>query len=122
MNRYLIYSCEGIYEGLHGMNCIQVCECENDREAWEIGVDASFEVMDSYGIITDDLQAEVHDILSMDEDMDEEEVWESVYRDNVVVNYWKINEEKVKNISTSKLDSLACDLGVDLFVEQYCLK
>lgn len=122
MSRYLIYSCEGLYEGLHGMNCIQVHECESDREAWEIGVDASFEIMDSYEIIADDLQGEVDDILSMDEDMDEDEAWESVYRDNVVVNYWKINEEKAKNIDIAELDSLAYDLGVDLFVEQYCLK
>lgn len=122
MSRYLIYSCEGLYDGLHGMNCIQVRECESDREAWERGVDASFEIMDSYGIIADGLQGEVDDILGMDEDIDEDEAWESVYRDNVVVNYWKINEEKAKNIDTAELDSLAYDLGVDLFVEQYCLK
>ena len=122
MSRYLIYSCEGLYEGLHGMNYIQVCECESDREAWDIGVNASLDIMYSYGIIADDLQAEVDDILDMDEDIDEDEAWESVYRDNVVVNYWKINEEKAKNICMGELDSLAYDLGVDLFVEQYCLK
>ena len=119
MSRYLIYSCEGLYEGLHGMNDIQVCECESDREAWEIGVDAS---LDFYAIIAHDLQGEVDDILGMGEDIDEDEAWESVCRDNVVVNYWKINEEKAKNISITELDSLAYDLGVDLFVEQYCLK
>lgn len=122
MSRYLIYSCEGLYDGLHGMNHIQVRECESDREAWEIGANASLEIMDSYGIITDDLQAEVDDILSMDEDIDEDEAWESVYRDNIVVDYWKINEEKAKNIDIDYLDYLAYDLGVDLFVEQYCLK
>lgn len=121
MSRYLIYSCEGLYEGLHGMNCIQVCECKNDREAWNIGVDASLEIMDSYSVIGDNLQEEVYDILDMDEDIDEDLVWQSVYRDNVVVNYWKINEEKAKSVSTTELDSLAYNLGVDLFVEQYCL-
>lgn len=122
MSRYLIYSCEGLYEGLHGMNRIQVCECESDREAWEIGVNASLEIMDSYSIIGNDLQNEVYDILDMDEDIDEDLAWESVYRDNVVVDYWEINEEKAENIDTTELDSLAYDLGVDLFVEQYCLK
>ena len=45
---YGIYACESTYGGLHGMNNYGFEECDNDEMANEVGIEWSYNVMDSY--------------------------------------------------------------------------
>lgn len=55
---YAIYACENVYGGLHGMDNHAIVNCTNEGEANDIGLEMSFDVMESYECITNVLEEE----------------------------------------------------------------
>ena len=118
--RYFYMSCEQIYHGLHGMYTSAVIE-GTYKEVSEIAERESYDVMDSYGTIDEDLRSEVEDIMSY-EDCTEDEAWKMVTDNNVEFYVWEIDEEKAEGLSTEELDQKSTDYGYEMFVDEYCKK
>lgn len=106
--KYYIYVCEDIYGGLHGMGSSCVIECDNDREAYEVGRDMGFELIDSYSELCDMYYSD-------DSDFDGEDIEESLQ-----VYTYKINEPFQFKMTVEELDHLSYSKGFNLFVEEYC--
>ena len=60
-NVYAIYAYEQTHGGLHGVNSRYLYIADNDKEAEEEAEQASREVMNSYGSITDDFESDAYD-------------------------------------------------------------
>lgn len=60
-NVYAIYAYEQTHGGLHGVNSRYLYIADDDKEAEEEAEQASREVMNSYGSITDDFESDAYD-------------------------------------------------------------
>ena len=56
MERYAIYAAEQIYGGYHGMCLHEVIEASNKFEALDYALQLSYDVMDSYSEIIENLE------------------------------------------------------------------
>lgn len=119
MKRYFIYACERMYGGLHGMEDYGVFDFDDswteDEIYKEYVCEMSFDVMNSYGAITEDL-VDRDDYDNEDEYWEayEEAMWENV--DGYVV---RIRDDVA--LSTGELNKIACNLGPEMFKEEYCI-
>ena len=66
MGVYLIYACETEYEGLHGMNKWDIVECNNYRDACDVGHYMSCEVIESYTSLQEEIDEEAREIAEND--------------------------------------------------------
>lgn len=99
--RFVIYSYESTYSGLHGIYDICVTEADSLDEVDDIGETMAYEVIDSYS-----------HLFANDEDKEYEATspeWE----------YTRILP-KWDNIPTAELDAEAAELGYEEFVNKYC--
>ena len=111
MNRYLIHAFENQYGGLHGMENWVVEEFEYDKEAYDYAADLSYDVMDSYSCIEEDLT----DDLDLDTDEGQDE-YEQRRVENVSYQVWLI--KNTCKLTTKELDNM-CSYDPDLIVEKY---
>jgi hypothetical protein len=118
MKRYLIYSYEQMFQGLHGINTIEVLE-GNYNEVSEIAMENSFELMETYHEIYNALDEEVQ--CAVADGMDEDEAWVEAQFENMAFQIWKIDESKAKGISTSELNKMAWNY-IDGFIKDYCIE
>lgn len=110
--RVFVYACEDMYHGLHGIEDMRVVEVSSVEEADEYGLEMSRDVIESYDTLKD----------YYFEDEDDEEAYEDAVSEALEWYVYPIDEEKAKDISTGKLNRLACELGHKLFVDEYCGK
>ena len=99
MALYFIYAAEYMYQGLHGMYdyAIEEAESRDDLEAEAIGM--SYDVMDSYGEISERLRSDAEEEVEFN-DYDEED-YDSVleaalnekYEDNLYYYIIKLNPQ-----------------------------
>jgi hypothetical protein len=117
MERYLIYTCEQIFHGLHGINTIDVIEGDYE-EAQEFAIDSSYDLMNSYSDIQHELETSVQELMA--DDWEEDHAWEEVTTANLEYYLYKIDETKAKDLSTDFLNNLA-HRDYDEFRNQYCI-
>ena len=127
MPRYLIYSAEQIFGGLHGMCIYEVIECKNEKAALDYALEGSYDVMDTYYDIMENLEEQARD--SIDEELDENSLeYEQLYfsyldqlRDeNTEYMAWKIDEEKAKDYSLKELNDILFNEGASYFLDKFC--
>lgn len=125
MARYVVYACEQMYGGLHGMNEVFVTEACSEADVNEIALDASYDVMGSYSAIYEDLENEIAEIAESEhideDDVDTlDELRDQVYAENVDYAYHLINEDVAGIFTTKQLDKMASD-NYESFIETYCI-
>ena len=106
--RVLIYACEQMYHGLHGIEDMTVVEVDSIKEADEYGIEMSERLIESY------------DTLINFDDYDDDEAYGEALLEAREWYVYPINEEKAKSFSIKELDKLVSRLGLNLFVEEYC--
>jgi len=93
---YLIYACETTYEGAHGMNNWCVEECRDFDDACEVGRQMSYEVIDSYGSLSEECYEEARENAENDGiDFDSPEADEyiaEVYDEHVSYYVYKLKD------------------------------
>ena len=106
--RVFCYAYEGMYQGLHGIESLCVQEVNSIEEINEWGRIESEELIYSYGL---EDEYKDHDWLNEEESIDTGECgWYAYYiRDDV-------------ELSVNELDKECCNLGAELFIEEYCGK
>ena len=98
--KVFIYAYEDFYYGLHGVNTQFVCEVRDIEEAREIGLDAAYEVIDTYSNL----------LLKEDGSYDE--------RESALYEIYKIKDNI--NFSEEELDNICSRKNIDDFIEEYC--
>lgn len=106
--RVFVYACEDMYHGLHGIEDMRVVEVSSMEEADQYGMEMSADVIESY------------DTLADYDEYEDEEAYEEAFLEAREWYVYSIDEEKAKDISTDKLNKLACSLGHEYFVKEYC--
>lgn len=107
---YLIYACEGKYEGLHGMFEVNVIRASEESLANYCGADMSYDVMERYGTLND----------QYDESWSYKDI-RDLYQDNLSYNIYELDCSKIGNISIEDLREEAND-DWKSFVEKYGIK
>lgn len=122
MTRWVVYACEQMYGGLHGMNLVSVIESDDEAEVIGYAEEQSYEVMDSYSEIYDSLEEEIHNYLETDDSFEENAIRDIIYSENIDYAYHLLNEnailegKKVSDYTTRELESMCFDFGYDEFV------
>lgn len=109
---FLVRACEGIYQGLHGMEDIEIIEAQDLDEIHSIATEMSIELMGNYTSITDELETYVEDEIDFNDTVkwtEEriEELRDQIYNENVYYDLYELDEEKIKDKSTEKLEQEA---------------
>jgi len=114
MERYLVHAYEGCFGGMHGIEDWFISEGTR-QDAFQDGCDASHDLMENHGVISDfydDARSEIDD-----EDGIEEYVAEAV-DENVCVDLYLIRDDT--GHTTRELEFLLDDFGGEEFIEKYC--
>ena len=132
MDIYVIHAFDEIFGGLHGMEEWSMEECQSEKEAIEVAIEMSYDVIDSYGDITDILNERAEDLLSYDieegrinSEHQREQAFNSYYEDCVKedVSYYvvKLNpSHSLEEYEKMLADGYTYDELIDEFgVEEY---
>ena len=118
IKRYFVYVDEQTYGGLHGVCTQSVIDVDDDtteEEIWKNYIEPeSINLMESFGIIEDNIQEE-----DFENEQDYEDAIEDFATENVSGFCSPIKEEIT--ISTEELDTECCRLDKDSFIEKYCI-
>ena len=98
--KVFIYAYEDSYYGLHEINTQLVCEVKDIDEAREIGLNAAYEVIDTYSDY----------LLGEDDSYDECE--------SALYEIYKIKDSI--DFSEEELDGICSRRDKDAFIEEYC--
>ena len=83
MAKYLIYADESQYCGLHGIYDWDVVECDTKEEAQEIGVQMSYEVINSYSDLVGAYEEEAEQVLRDNGLTPEDPEWDDAFSNYV---------------------------------------
>ena len=114
--KVFIYATEGMYQGLHGIEDMCVTEINSIDEGNDIGKEMAYDLITSFGL---------EDEYAMSQsDYDEESGEFPEWNGEAEELYWNIYEikDEYKDMETSELDSIACNLGHESFIKEYCGK
>ncbi len=119
---------ENIYDGLHGMQEIDILEGTEDA-AYERAIELSYNVITSYDDIIDILEEEVKDLCDYNEidyeDEDNEDEIENfrtrVYDEDIVTECIELDTTKLPTLNLDKLYNMFYNTPHD-FLEKYSLK
>lgn len=128
MKRFAVYAAEQKYGGLHGMCSYEVIEAKDRNEAEEYACELSYEIMNSYSEIMEEIEEQARYYTSMEDIEEDSANWEDTFwsyiseiRDENTEYYVKeINEEKAKGFSTNTLNKFYSIDTFD-FEEEFCL-
>ena len=67
MKLFAIYGQDEIYQGLHGMIETEICEAESEKEALTYAKELSYNVIESYSCIQEELELEWQDACDFDD-------------------------------------------------------
>lgn len=129
MERFAVYAAEQKYGGLHGMCTYEVIEAKNKKEAEEYAYELSYDIMESYGNIMEEIEEEAKYYMSMEDSEEDSADYNDIFwsyvseiRDeNVEYVVRKIDEEIAKGYSTAMLDNLY-NKSPDNFEIEFCLE
>lgn len=125
---YAVIACEQMYGGMHGMVSYFVIE-GTEEDAEEAAIEASYEIMQEYSSIMEDLENAAREEIEF-ENEDEEDYEESAEEDD---EYSRALEEQMQenlqyeiypivketNLSLEQLDNLFCR-NPEEFIRKYC--
>lgn len=113
MKLYFIYACEKIFKGYNGMFYVDLVECSSLEDAQEIGAKMSLEVMDDFYTLEN----------YIDDDMSTTDI-EEIYNANVSYCIWKIDMDKINNLSLEELKEKVekVHFNWEQFRDKYCYK
>lgn len=115
---FAIYACEGMYGGLHGMELHAVVNCRDEGEAEDIGIEMSYDVMDSYECISSSFEEDASD--EYEEGTDEwYEYIEAARAENVSYTVYEILDTHGKSEKELENEFWNDRSG---FIEKYCTK
>ena len=117
---YVIHAFEGIFQGLHGIEIWDICDCSSEEEAYEFMQEDSFILIEEYQDVKDELEEEIE--RNITEDMDQadiDELTEKIYAENVSGEVFKINKEKTKDLTFRDL-FIKLKNDPDDFITKYC--
>lgn len=103
MNIYVIHSFDEIFGGLHGMEEWSMEECQSEKEAIETAIEMSYDVIDSYRDITENLNERAEDFLSYD--IEEGRINSESQREQAFNNYYEDCVKEDISYSIVKLNS-----------------
>lgn len=118
MLRYALYACDILYNGANDMSIVEVVECPNEFSIYGIGKARSLDVINTFDIITRNLEKEVeYNIYPGMTDEAIDGLRAEIYEEDT-----KFTLEKVKDSdkSTEELNELIQKLGYEDFVNLYC--
>ena len=120
---FLIRACEGIYQGLHGIEDIEIIEAQDLDEIHGIATEMSIELMGAYTSIVDELETYVKDEIDFNDTVkwtEEriEKLRDQIYSENVYYDLYELDEEKIKNKSIEDLEQEAYD-DLEEFLANY---
>ena len=114
---------EGIYQGLHGIEQREIIEAFSLERVHEIATEMSLELMGSYSVVYEELEAMVQDEIDANDTANwtEEEIEKlraEIYNENVYYDLYELDEEKIKDKSYEDLEE---ELYNDLeeFLDKY---
>lgn len=124
---YAVIACEQMYNGMHGMVSYFVVE-GTEKDAEEAAIEASYEIMEEYSCIMNDLQAMAEEAVDFEGEEEYEEgtaEWDEAVsfalgetmRENLQYEIYPIVKET--NLSLEQLDNLFSDDPED-FIREYC--
>lgn len=125
---YAVIACEQIYDGLHGMVSYFVVE-GTEEDAEEAAIEASYEIMQEYSSIMEDLENAAREEIEFEnedeEDYEESAEWDDEYsraleeqmQENLQYEIYPIVKET--NLSLKQLDGLFCR-NPEEFIREYC--
>lgn len=113
---------ENTYGGLHGMNSRSVIEVDYEQEAVDYAIKESYNVMNSYGEIVEDLEESVEFFLELGDNKDiEENIRDDIYGENVAYEVFILDKDKLPTLNIDVLDSMYYN-NPDEFIEKYSLR
>ena len=120
---FLIHAKENIYDGLHGIESIDVVEVDTLEEAHNIAYEMSLDVINSYSDVYDELETEVEETIAYEDTVkwtDEyiNDLRDEIYNDDVCYDLYELDEEKVKDFSYETLTHEAYE-DIEEFLEKY---
>ena len=120
---YAIIATEQMYDGLHGIEDREIIEVSSLKEAEEIAIELSLEVMNSYTFICDELEQIVQDEIDDNDtvkwtDKRIEELRAEIYNENVNYYIYELDEEKIKDDSYEQLEEWLYD-DLEDFLAKY---
>jgi hypothetical protein len=95
---------DAFFGGLHGMYSLDVIE-GTEAEASERGLELSWETIESYADIIDQLECEVEGYDFDDED-EEDSIREEVYQEDVEFYYFELDETKLPTHDVRELSNM----------------
>lgn len=123
---YVINAADMMYGGHHGMETWNIYDCSSEKEAIEIAIENSIEVINSYAAIYQAIEDEIQDYLNdiVEETLSEddiEQIRDELYREDIDYAIYKIKEdilsEEEKNIRY--LEQILYDYP-EGFIKKYC--
>ena len=116
-----IHAYDEIFGGLHGFEDFDVVEVNNEQEAYEIGYDMAYEVINSYWYQYEDMFDEDVTNEGIEEDTDEYESYKEEWIEDIAT--CEIRE--ITDIDVTKEDILDLwdelrDIGWKEFTDKYC--
>ena len=106
---YAVFIAEGIYQGLHGIEQREIMEVSSLEEAHEIATEISLELMGSYSVVYEELEAEVQDEIDTNDTVNwtEERIEKlraEIYNENVYYDLYELDDEKIKDKTYEDLE------------------
>lgn len=126
MRLWAVWGCDQIYGGLHGMESTAVIEGTED-DACEYAEALSREVIEEYGSIQENLEAQVREeceFNNVDYDEDGEDVWfirNEVYDEDMEYGYIELDVNKLPTLNIEELDKMYYNYR-DEFTDKYGIK
>lgn len=120
---FLVRACEGIYEGLYGIETIEILETKDLNEIHNIATEMSIELMNSYTDIIDELEKYVEEEIEFNDAINwtEERINQlrsEIYNENVYYNLYELDKEKIKDMSYEGLEEEAYN-NLEEFLDNY---
>lgn len=123
MKLFAIFGQDCIYQGLHGMVETEICEAESEKEALTYAKELSYNVIESYSCIQEELELEWQDACDFDniEDLDSDaaqELREEIFSQDLDYGCYELDKEKLPTLDEEELEKMLYDDFED-FVTKY---
>ena len=111
------------YQGLHGMREVELCEAVSEEEALTYAKELSYNVIESYSCIYDDLHTDWEESCAFEgiEDLESDEaedLWNYILNDDLDYSCYELDKEKLPTLDEKELEEMLYDDFED-FVTKY---
>lgn len=128
MKLYYISGKDNLYQGLHGMQDSRIVLCDDDDEAIEWAKELSYDVMESYSNIYEDLEERVVErcaeecVYYKDDGSEVDRIREEVYDEDLNYEVDLLNSNWLPTEDIDELDDLLWEIGDEEFRSRYSLR